>query len=64
MMDKVREELKKLNKTVLANVHDAIVIRERLTEKEREIIEKEVREYTKVEYFALGETHYQSSNNI
>jgi hypothetical protein len=61
MMDKVRVELKKLNKTVLANVHDAIVIRERLSEKEREMIEKEVREYTKVEYFALGETKYSTS---
>ena len=64
MMDKVIEELKKLNKTVLANVHDAIVIREKLSEKELEMIETEVRQYTKVEYFALGETHYQSSNNI
>jgi len=64
MMDKVREELKKLDKTVLANVHDAIVIRERLTDNEREMIEKEVREYTKVEYFALGETEYKTCVKI
>jgi len=60
----VTKVLRRLKKTVLANVHDAIVIREKLSDREKSMIEKIVRKYTKVEYFALGETHYQSSNNI
>ena len=62
MMDKVREELKKLNKTVLANVHDAIVVRQPLTASELLTIEKSVRTSTKVEYFALGETEYKRTS--
>jgi hypothetical protein len=58
MMDLVRDELKKLGKTVLANVHDAIVVRERLTASELLVIEELVRATTKVQYFALGETPY------
>ena len=57
-MDMVRKELKKLGKTVLANVHDAIVVRERLTKSELLAIEELVRAKTNVEYFALGETRY------
>ena len=59
MMDMVRKELRKLGKTVLANVHDAIVVRERLTHSELQAIEKLVKAKTKVEYFALGETPYE-----
>jgi len=58
MMDIVRDTLKTLGKTVLANVHDAIVVRERLTDSERIAIENLVRDTTKVRYFALGETPY------
>ncbi|PIT71194.1 hypothetical protein B9Z42_16125 [Limnohabitans sp. B9-3] len=61
MMDMVRKELRKLGQTVLANVHDAIVVRERLTASELLAIEKIVRTSTKVEYFALGETQYTKS---
>ena len=61
MMNIVRDELKTLGKTVLANVHDAIVVRERLTDSERIAIEKVVRNITKVGYFALGETEYTRS---
>lgn len=61
MMDMVRKELKKLGKTVLANVHDAIVVRERLTKSELLAIENKVRRKTHVEYFALGETPYKKS---
>jgi hypothetical protein len=61
MMRIVRKKLQKLGKTVLANVHDAIVIRERLTRKELVAIEKLVRRITKVQYFALGETPYKKS---
>ena len=58
MMDMVRSELKTLGKTVLANVHDAIVVRERLTDSERLAIQETVRNSTKVQYFALGENKY------
>jgi len=53
-------KLKKLGKTVLASVHDAIVVRERLTPNELLAIEKHVRRITKVQYFSLGETQYKS----
>lgn len=59
MMNIVRKELGKLGKTVLANVHDAIVVRQRLTAFEQFLIEKTVRAKTKVQYFALGETQYK-----
>ena len=58
MMDMVRDELKKLNITVLANVHDAIVTRQRLTIAQRELIERMVRKKTDVQYFALSESKY------
>lgn len=58
MMNIVRNELQKLGKTVLANVHDAIVVRQRLTASELLAIEKIVRTITNVQYFALGETAY------
>lgn len=59
MMNIVSDELQKLGKTVLANVHDAIVVRERLSEKELRAIEKTVLQVTGVNYFALGETPYK-----
>ena len=59
MMDLVRDELMALKKTVLANVHDAIVIRQRLSASELSKIEQHVRTTTKIGYFALGETRYQ-----
>lgn len=59
MMKLVRDELQKLGKTVLANVHDAIVVRQRLTASELLAIEQVVRTSTKVGYFALGETEYK-----
>lgn len=59
MMDFVRAELKTMKKRILANVHDAIVIRERLTAKELSKIEQRVRLKTHVGFFGLGETHYQ-----
>ncbi len=61
MMNIVRKKLQKLGKTVLANVHDAIVVRERLTASELLAIEKLVKRITKVQYFALGETEYKKS---
>ncbi len=58
IMNIVRKKLQKLGKTVLANVHDAIVVRERLTKSELLAIESIVRTSTNVQYFALGETRY------
>lgn len=59
MMDIVRDELKTLGKTVLANVHDAIVVRERLTESELLAIQDLVRKRTNVMLFSLSETPYK-----
>ncbi|PUE28055.1 hypothetical protein B9Z35_12780 [Limnohabitans sp. Jir61] len=58
MMNIVRDELRKLGKTLLANVHDAVVIREQLTQDEIKVIENEVRYRTAVTNFSLGETPY------
>jgi hypothetical protein len=58
MMDIVRDEIKKLGKTLLANVHDAVVIREQLSQSEMESIENVVRLRTGVTNFSLGETAY------
>jgi hypothetical protein len=58
MMDIVRTEVKKLGKNVIANVHDAIVVRERLSNSELNEIQAIVRKATCVDYFALGETKY------
>ena len=60
MMKIVRDELQKLGKTVLANVHDAIVVRQQLTASELLAIEQIVRTSTNVQYFSLGETPYKS----
>ena len=60
MMDIFRDELKKLGKTVIANVHDAVVTRERLSANEIAHIESVVRAKTNVGYFAIGETSYLS----
>jgi len=62
MMKIVRKQLQKLGNAVLANVHDAIVVRERLTASELLAIEQIVRTSTNVQYFALGETPYKSCN--
>jgi hypothetical protein len=62
MMNLVRKELRKLGKTVLANVHDAIVVRERLTASELKAIQDLVIDKTKVQCFALGETQYAHCN--
>ena len=58
MMDIVRDEIKKLGKTLLANVHDAVVIREQLSQSQRNSIENAVRIRTAVTNFSLGETAY------
>ena len=59
MMNIVRKQLQKLGKTVLAKVHDAIVVRQQLTASELLTIEQIVRTSTNVQYFSLGETQYQ-----
>lgn len=59
VMDVVRGELAKLNIEVIANVHDAIVIRKKLTKYQREEIEFKMREVTNIEYWRLGQTKYE-----
>ena len=58
MMDTVRAELKKSGNTVLANVHDAVVVRKRIPAKLLAKIELKVQTETEVFYFKLGETRY------
>ncbi len=58
MMDMVRAEVKKSGNTVLANVHDAVVVRNQITAKLLAKIELKVQQRTGVGYFRLGETSY------
>ncbi|MCX7246798.1 MAG: hypothetical protein NTX31_03845 [Burkholderiales bacterium] len=56
VMDIVRAELKTLGRTVLANIHDAIIIRHKLSAYDREEIEYKMRASTGIDYWRLGET--------
>ena len=58
MMDMVRAEVKKSGNTVLANVHDAVVVRNEIPAKLLAKIERKVQQRTGVRYFRLGETGY------
>lgn len=59
-MDIVRAELGKLGRNVLANIHDAIIIRHKLSAYDKEQIELKMREQTEIEYWRLGETKLES----
>ena len=56
MMDIVRAEVKKSGNTVLANVHDAVVVRNQIPANVLAKIERKVQQRTGVDYFRLGET--------
>lgn len=58
MMDMVRAEVKRSGNTVLANVHDAVVVRNQIPAKLLAKIELKVQQRTCVGYFRLGETSY------
>ena len=58
MMDMVRAEVKKSGNTVLANVHDAVVVRNQIPALLLAKIERKVQQRTGVGYFRLGETGY------
>lgn len=58
MMDMVRAELKKSGNTVLANVHDAVVVRNQIPSTLLAKVERKVQLKTGVTYFKLGETEY------
>jgi hypothetical protein len=58
MMDMVRAEVKKSGNTVLANVHDAVVVRNQIPAMLLAKIELKVQQRTCVTYFSLGETSY------
>jgi len=58
MMDMVRAEVKKSGNTVLANVHDAVVVRNQIPAMLLAKIERKVQLRTGVTYFSLGETSY------
>ena len=53
VMDVVRAEIKRLGKTVLANIHDAIIVRERLLTDDRMAIEDAMRTQTGNPYWRL-----------
>ncbi len=59
VMDFVREKITQAGKDVIANVHDAIVVRQKLTSEELQKIIKEARLKFQIEFFALGEKRYQ-----
>ena len=54
VMNIVRAALQEFGKTVLANIHDAIVVRNRLTAGEKHEIELRMREQTSNPYWSLG----------
>jgi hypothetical protein len=56
MMDIVRAEVKKSGNAILANVHDAVVVRNQIPAKLLNKIERQVQQPTGVGYFRLGET--------
>ena len=58
MMDMVRAEVKKSGNIVLANVHDAVVVRNQIPALLLVKIERKVQQRTGVGYFRLGETGY------
>ena len=58
MMDMVRAEVKKSGNTVLANVHDAVVVHHQISAQLLAKIERKVQQRTGVDYFRLGETEY------
>lgn len=58
MMDIVRRKIAKNGNTVLANVHDAVVVRDQIPAMLLAKIEQKVQRKTGVTYFALGETGY------
>ena len=55
VMDIVRAELKALEKTVLANIHDAIIVKNRLTDDQKLDIEQKMCNATNNDYWKLGE---------
>jgi hypothetical protein len=58
MVDMVRAQVMKSGNTVLANVHDAVVVRNQIPAKLLDKIELKVQQRTGVGYFRLGETGY------
>jgi len=60
VMDVVRKELKKLGRYSLANVHDAIIIRNKLSSYDKDEIEIKMRQQTNNNYWRLGESKLES----
>lgn len=58
-MDIFRAELSKANRTILASIHDAIIVRERLSVHEREEIVRRVRQATHNPYWRLSQRRIQ-----
>jgi hypothetical protein len=58
VMDNVRKDLAKLKIQVLANIHDAIVVRQRIPNNELIKIQNKIRKITGLTHWTLGETQY------
>jgi hypothetical protein len=58
MIDMVKAEVIKSGNTILANVHDAVVVRDQIPANLLAMIESSVQQQTGVDYFSLGETEY------
>lgn len=64
VMDVVRDQLDQLGKGVLANIHDAIIISEKLKVKERHDIEEQMRLATSNEYWVLVEKQLEGYKSV
>lgn len=56
VMDIVRAAMTEFNKTIIANIHDAIIIRQRLSADDKHEIEYRMQEQTQNPYWRLGAT--------
>ena len=64
VMDMVRTEVKALGKEVIANVHDAIVLRQKLSSYEKQEIEHKLRVSTGIKYWMLEEDKIKGYTGI
>lgn len=64
VMDMVRAEIAKLNRQVLASVHDAIFIKHKLSAYDRENIQYAMRDMTGIKYWVLEEEKHEAYKGV
>jgi hypothetical protein len=64
IMDVVRDELKKLDREVIASVHDAIFIRHRLSAYDRESIQYKMRDISGIDYWVLEQDKHEAYKGV